>query len=282
MDQGPWRWQSEQQATIPAAAAASEPRFIGADGIRYYLIPAQQSESFVAVPGVTSLLSAGERQEDRDTIEKWRLRELAAGRDPNAGRERGTRVHAMLENVVRCGSFGPGSAEDLGYASGMEQHLELFDSFSWNERPLVSHWDHCWSGPKSDPNRMARVWSAEWGFAGTPDLIGRFPSGLQVLGDSKTATRPYYRPMPCRSVPRFAELGYKKYKKTVRQLCAYRLAIKETLDLDIDQLMIIVGLPKPGASQLFLVGQHEMKRETETIKRLAEQFWSKRSQPLAA
>jgi hypothetical protein len=165
---------------------------------------------------------------------------------------------------------------DACFFSGMEEHLDPYEEFLWSERPLRDGWEHCWSAPAGDPDRLARVWSTVWGFSGTPDLIARRSKGVNVLGDFKTAARPYFR---CHgsAVPNHKKTGYKKYKKTVRQLCAYRIAIKETLGIDIHALQIIVGLPQPGKAQMFYVQGTELEIETENVKRAAVMFWSQYS-----
>jgi hypothetical protein len=243
-------------------------------GIRFY--PIEVDGRILAVPGVTSLLGAIEPSETKQRLEEWRQREIAAGRDPNARRDCGTRVHGLLEDLIRTGDASPGCQEDANFFNGMEQHIRAYDEFLWNERPLRQGWEHCWSAPEGNPERLARVWSAVWGYAGTPDLIAR-RRGVTVLGDFKTSTREYYR---CHGdkVPRHHETGYKKYVKTVRQLCAYRLAIQEVLDLQIDALQIIVGLPQAGRAQQFYIQGPELERETENVKRSAVQFWKQYGQ----
>lgn len=263
-------WQ--QLAPRPEAPA----RYIDpASGIRFYPIPAPGGEGLVAVPGVTSILSDASSDEDRQRLENWRQREIAAGRDPNAGRDRGTRVHAALEDYIRGVEPRFTTEVDAAAFSGMERHLERYEEFLWNERPLVSGWEHCWSAAPGDPDRLARVWSWLWGYAGTPDLMGKHRRGLTILGDFKTSNNPYYR-CSGRQVPAYKQWGYKKYKKTVRQLCAYKLAAEEMLGITIDALQIIVGLPAAGESQMFLIQGPELELETEAFKQLAAQFWQKR------
>lgn len=243
-------------------------------GIRFY--PIEVNGCILAVPGVTSLLGAIEPSETKQRLEEWRQREIAAGRDPNARRECGTRVHGLLEDLIRTGDANPSCQEDADFFDGMGDYIRSYDEFLWNERPLIQGWEHCWSAPEGDPDRLARVWSAVWGYAGTPDLIAR-RRGVTILGDFKTSTREYYR---CHGdkVPRHHETGYKKYVKTVRQLCAYRLAIQEVLDLEIHALQIIVGLPQAGKAQQFYIQGPELERETENVKRAAVQFWKQHGQ----
>lgn len=263
----PHRFWTSQALPLRSARRYTDP----VSGIRFY--PITVEDRLLAVPGVTSLLGALEPPETKQRLEEWRKKEVAAGRDPNAGRNRGTRVHGLLEDLIRTGRADPQCQADADYFSGMERYIEPYEEFLWNERPLVSGWDHCWSAPESDPDRLARVWSAVWGYAGTPDLIAR-RRGLTILGDFKTSTRPYFRCSGDR-VPQHHEVGYKKYVKTVRQLCAYRLAIQEVLEIPIDGLQIIVGLPEAGKAQQFFVHGPEMERETETVKRMAVQFWQR-------
>ena len=254
------------------------PRFICPHtGLRFYSIPG--GDGNLAVPGATSLLSADADPEEKQRLRNWQARELAEGRDPEAGAKRGTRTHSLLENFVRTGVLepwddSPEQREAFNFAQGMERHLRHYDSFLWSEAPLRPNWNHVWSDADEDGVRLARVWSTRWGFAGVPDLIGRHRQGLTILSDFKTCARPYYRHSGG-PIPNHCRLGYLKYKKCVRQLCLYRLAVKETLGLDIDALQIIVGLPKPGEAQMFFIRPHEMELETEKAKQQAIRFWER-------
>ena len=242
-------------------------------GQRFYPIQLDNGR-WLAVPGVTSMLGVLDPPEDKDVLRQWRDREIAAGRDPNAGRDRGTRVHAAIERYIRCANPGELNSEDGNFFDGMARHLDKFEEFLWSERPLVQGWEHCWNAPEGDEHRLARVWSTRWGFAGTPDLIAR-RRGLTILGDFKTSTRPYFR---CHGerVPRHHATGYKKLLKTIRQLCAYTLAVEEILpDIHIDALQILVALPGAGDTQSFYVDRRsaEFSRECESVKQAAVQFW---------
>lgn len=247
-------------------------RYVDPDsGIRFY--PIEVHHRWLAVPGVTSLLGCLDSKEDREFLLRWRDKEIAAGRNPDAGRERGTRVHAAIETFIRSGNPGDLAPEDLAFFEGMEEHLGRYDRFLWNERPLLQGWEQCWSAPPGDPDRLARVMSATWGFAGTPDLIGE-RRGLTILGDFKTSTKPYFRCSGER-VPAHHAVGFKKYRKTVRQLICYTIAVEEMFDIHIDALQIMVALPKAGDSQSFLIDRRsvEFERELEIVKRASVQFW---------
>lgn len=247
-------------------------------GQRFYPIQLDDGR-WLAVPGVTSMLGVLESADDRQKLDEWRAREIAAGRDPNHRRESGSRVHAGIESYIRCGDPGELNEEDHAFFSGMERHLDKFEEFLWSERPLVQGWEHCWNAPEGDPHRLARVWSTTWGYAGTPDLIAR-RRGLTILGDFKTSSRPYFR-VHGRRVPRHHATGYKKLLKTIRQMCAYTLAVEEILPgLHIDAVQILVALPEAGETQSFLVERRsaEFARECETIKQAAVQFWQRFAQ----
>lgn len=249
------------------------PRFVcPKSGIRFYGVPSRVEDCEIALPGVTSVLGALDTSEDKQRLKDWRAREMAEGRDPDAGRERGSRVHALLEQFILGEHPTPKREEDIPYYEGMRSKLSDYSEFLWSEKPLIPSWGHVWSGPPTDERRLARVWSEVWGFAGTPDIIGRLKNGKNVLADFKTSNQPYFRPTR-NHVPRHRMTGYKKYKKTVRQLCAYNMAIKETLGIDIDEFHIIVGLRNVDDAQSFWIDQSEIARETESFKKLCTAFW---------
>jgi hypothetical protein len=117
----------------PFDASPGTPRFVCTKtGVRLYFIPHPSSAGYLAVPGVTSVLSSEQTPEETERLEAWRQRELAAGRDPNAGRERGTRVHSLLEDVIRTGTANPGCQQDADFFSGMEDYIAAYDEFLWN------------------------------------------------------------------------------------------------------------------------------------------------------
>lgn len=252
----------------------SAERYIdGASGIRFYPLPvAHPAGGFYAVPGVTSILSAVAPPEEKQRLIEWRARTIASGKDPDEGRERGTRVHNLMEGYIRTGTITPEQPGDQDFFDGIATYLAPYEAFLWNERPLVDGWGHVWSAPPGDPHRLARVWNTTWGYGGTPDLIAVRKGGTVVLGDLKTSTRPYYRPGG-RAVPQHQAIAYKKYKKAVRQLCAYRMAIRETLELDVHALQIIVALPEQGKAQQFYIQGAELEYESEKFKQAAAQFW---------
>jgi len=262
-------------------------------GVRFYPIPDGQGGE-IAVPGATSILSDNDTPSDKKRLADWKAREIAAGRDPNEGRDRGTLVHELLERHIggslQLHNAGIDDEHDkiTAYASGMERFLRPYTRFIWNEGPLVNGWEHCFSEPDENGERLPRVWSSVWGFAGTPDLIASRPlaprivcaqKGVQtvnILSDFKTSTRPYFRALKGR-VPQHHMTGWLKYKKTSRQLCGYKLAVEETLGIPIHYLQVIVGLPEVGKAQMFYLRQHEVLQETENFKQCCVRFWGRRA-----
>lgn len=254
------------------------PRFICPQtGIRFYGVPSKLGEGEIALPGVTSVLGSQDTPEDKQRLKEWRQREIEKGRDPDAGRERGTRVHGLLERFILGEHPTPEIEDDIPFYEGMKSKLVDYEEFLWSEKPLISGWDHVWSGPPSDKRRIARVWSEIWGAAGTPDILGRLKNRRYVLADFKTSNQPYFRPTR-NYVPHYRQVGYKKYKKTVRQMCAYSLMVKEVLDIDVDEFHIIVGLGKADDAQSFWIDPSEIARETENFKQLCARFWQQQEQ----
>jgi hypothetical protein len=183
-------------------------------------------------------------------------------------------VHECLERILRGlpPEFPNKEIED--FARGMEVPLREFDSWLWSERPLRNGWEHCWSTDNADdPHRLARVWSNTYGFAGTPDGVG-VRRGKNVLIDYKTSKIPYFQPQPGERVGWSDGLGFKKYKKTVRQLCLYAIALQETLGVIVDEIEIIVGLRGDQPAQHLKVRQDEIEQERRTAIRLCQEFWS--------
>jgi hypothetical protein len=226
-----------------------------------------------ALPGATTLLGALAPREDKERLENWRKKEIKAGRDPNAAADRGTKVHALLERRILGLSLACDDPEVLAYATGMDEGFEEFDSFLWSEKPLIRGWEHCWNTQdESHPDRLARVWSTEWGISGVPDLIG-VRRGRHVLSDFKSAKAPYFAPVHGQQIPWGEKYNAMKFFKTVKQLCLYSLAIEETLGIHIDELEIRVGYP--GGSQIIAVPEMTYARELETAKKACVEFWER-------
>lgn len=242
-------------------------------GMRMYPVPDPRGVEYglTALPGATTLLGALAPREDKERLEKWRAREVKAGRDPNAAAERGTKVHALLERRILGLKLESDDEEVMSYASGMDEGFNEFTEFLWSERPLVRGWEKAWNTmDTSHPDRLARVWSAEWGVSGVPDLIG-VRRGRNVLSDFKSARVPYFVPEHGQQIPWGEKFNAMKFYKTCRQLSLYALAIEETLGLHIDELEIRVGYP--GGSQIIAVPEMTYARELENVKKMCLEFW---------
>lgn len=272
-----WPPQMADWRSVAPRPPAGKVRYIcPITGMRFYSVP-DGRDRILAVPGVTSILSNDAPKEEGERLAAWREREIAAGRDPDAGRIRGSAVHKILEDHVRGDRTLIKTKEPdeiIAYASGMESALKRYESFLWSERPLINGWDHVWSHRDDKGERLARLWNTTWGFAGTPDLIAKRNKKI-CLGDFKSSTRPYFRPSGG-PVPAYQKVPYLKYIKTVKQLCAYALAAEETLGIEIDELEIYVCLPGKSEIQHFIVTPLERARETENFKIACAKFWQQR------
>lgn len=246
-----------------------------ATGIRFYPIEAppeaRERGQWVCVPGVTSVIGFFQSEDERDRLEIWRENEILAGRDPDRAKGRGTNVHGMLEDYV-CGMpLRSHTYEEAVYYSGMTKHLKPYRGFLWNEKPLRRGWDHTWSAFPGESNRLARVWSWRWGYAGTPDLIGIYGTKTITLADFKTSDKYYVRRTG--EIPLWQKTGWMKYTKTRLQLAAYDIAINETLKIQPTLHHIIVGMNEEGVAQQFFEYGPEVDREKERFKRMTLRFW---------
>lgn len=248
-------------------------RFIDpASGIRFYPVPNPTGEYLVAFPGATSLLGFVAPQQTKDTLNRWRAKEVAAGRDPSAAANTGTLVHSCMERIVRGEDPAPDNEDVAILLEGMPEGLSEYTSFIWNEAPLRS--EHFFTYNTTDlthPDRLPRVWSYRLGCSGTPDLLGR-RRGRICLGDFKTSKRPYVQAGAGEVVKYGDGLGYKSYKKTVRQLICYAFCIEETLGITVDDFQIIVGLR--DGHQILEVPEWEIAMERWSVLSMAQRFWN--------
>jgi hypothetical protein len=243
-------------------------------GIRFYPCPSPDGKSLIAYPGATSLLGFVAPQKDKDVLTRWREREIAAGRTGYEGAERGTLTHACCERWVLGLDPSPDNLEIAEFYEGMTEPLEDFSSFMWSERPLRADWLHAYNTDDvNHPDRLARVYSHSLGCSGTPDLIG-MRNGKVVLVDFKTSgKRLYVQPKPGDKLSRDELLGFKAFVKTCRQMIAYSYCIKETLNVDVEEMMIIVGLR--DQTQVLHVEPWRIEQERYTTLALAQEFWRK-------
>ncbi len=100
-------------------------------GLRFYGVKTPDGRE-IGLPGVTSILGYTSSTEDRERLEKWRAREVAAGRDPDAAANRGTQVHACLEAILRGRTPEYPNKEIEDFARGMYVPLQTLESILWS------------------------------------------------------------------------------------------------------------------------------------------------------
>lgn len=226
------------------------------------------------LPSVTTIISATESEKSKQSLGAWKAKNPG-----NEAADRGTAVHSWVEHTLK--------KENPEYPSGLEQWceplqlpLQQFGRMIWIEGPVENGHMHT-----VGEDGHARVWSSsgEQGYAGCPDLIGERFGGI-TLGDLKTSTSWYHRRPPAWNTletdPDFwlKYGGYNyKFSKCAMQLVAYKQAVKETLGLEVKQLMILVS--NPGAKCPTDVKNHsgaQVITLTDKEVATAEKQWAKR------
>ena len=229
---------------------ASSYRITAADGSRQYLCNGKRH------PSVTTILSATESAASKVALQKW-----LAKNPNNDAAYRGTHIHECCENYIRGLPVEP-FEEYADYWTGIEEWLDYFDEYHWSERPLRPDWDFLRAPDKSG---LAFVWSDKYGYAGTPDLVGTI-GGCAVIADYKTSNAPYRTRFPDQG-DRAGYGGFRKYQKVAQQLAAYRLALKERVDIDIKTALVIVSTPETSQG-IFISGAQLDLAESRFLKRV--------------
>lgn len=214
----------------------------------------------VWLPSVTTVLGKTASQASQNALRIWSEKN-PGGKE--AAAERGSIIHKACEDYVR-GRPVSVPPELAGYWDGLATHLDRYDGFLWSERPLLPEHQFCLG-----EDDIARVWSHEHGYCGCPDLIG-FRNGVYILGDFKSSNGPYSRFFPREPENRKHFGGHMKYAKCAMQLAAYRIAIQETLGIQVDVLQILVTTPE--ITQNFLIHGAELKRYTVKWLQRVRQF----------
>ena len=209
------------------------------NGKRHYTTPLETGPA----PSVTTILSETASEKNKAKLEMWSknnpgVKERAA--------ERGTSIHYGMECYFKKEPINI-PEEYSEFWDGMPDVLNQFDleRMLWAESPVVE--DFMFT---EAVDGVARVWGKDdegRSWAGAPDIIGYTNKGDLTLGDLKTSVKPYYRHWPTAKKGsqewREGIGGHMKYKKTVKQLAAYDLAIQQTLGIKVDQAAILVSTP---------------------------------------
>ncbi len=219
------------------------------NGRRHY-----QVQPGVFVPSVTTVLGATSSPKDKAVLNNW-LAKNPGGREAAAAR--GSAIHKACEDYIRGRPIDLPN-EILCFWDGLARHLDTYDGFIWSEVPLLPEHRHL----VDEESGIAMVYSLEHGYAGVPDLIA-IRNGAYFLVDFKTSNGPYCRFFPKADNPEVIDAGgtfggWKKYQKCATQLAAYKRAIKETLDIDIHRVEILVSTPE--ITQRFPIHGPELKK----------------------
>ena len=236
------------------------------NGKRHYTTPLFTGPA----PSVTTIISETASEQNKKKLEMWtkanpRVKEKAA--------ERGTSIHYGMEQYLKGNKSPEIPKEYEEFWTGMPPILDLFGDVIWAESPILDSFDFT-----TGADDVARVWGCDdegRAWAGAPDIIG-FVKDKLTLADLKTSVKPYSRKWPKdheKGSQPWRDLlgGYMKYKKTLKQLAAYDLAIQQTLNITVDQAAIFVSTPK--RTQVFKITRKFLdKLHTDWYKIVAEYY----------
>lgn len=213
-----------------------------------------------AYPSVTTILGKTASEKSKNMLRNWNVKNPGG---LEAAAARGSAVHKACEDYIR-GIPVEIDERYLPFWEGLSQHLDRYDHFIWSEKPLDPKWKYT-----TGSDGISRVWSHKYQFCGCPDFIG-VRNGVMILGDFKTSNQPYCRYFPDKD-NRQNFTGWSKFTKCSMQLGAYSLAIKETLDLDIDAAQIVVSTPK--TNQSFILRGDELQRFQQKWLQKVRRYW---------
>jgi hypothetical protein len=191
-----------------------------------------------------------------------------------AAAERGTAIHYGMEQYLK-GNKTPEIADEYqDFWQGMPSILDQFDEVLWAETPVVDRFKFTIGA-----DDVARVWGCDpdgRAWAGAPDIIGVVNNKL-TLADLKTSVKPYSRKWPKdleKGSPEWRDLlgGHLKFKKTLKQLAAYDLAITQTLGIKVQQAAILVSTPV--RTQVFKISRNFLNVLHADWYRLVSEYYT--------
>jgi hypothetical protein len=193
------------------------------------------------------------------------VKELAA--------ERGTAIHYGMEQYLK-GNKNPDIKDEYQeFWSGMPAILDQFQEVLWAESPIDPRFNFTVGS-----DDVARVWGCDdngRAWSGAPDIIGVVNNKL-TLADLKTSVKPYSRNWPKdleKGSPEWRDLlgGHMKFKKTLKQLAAYDLAITQTLGMTVQQAAILVSTPL--RTQVFKISRGFLNKLHEDWLKLVQEYY---------
>jgi len=235
------------------------------NGKRHYTTPLKQG----AAPSVTTILSQTASEANKQKLEMWSKNNPGV---KEAAAERGTAIHYGMECYLKKIEHEV-PEEYAEFWTGMPGILDQFEEIIWAESPLLEA--HQFTVGSDD---VARVWGCDdegRAWAGAPDIIG-VVGGKLTLADLKTSVKPYSRKWPKdleKGSPEWRDLlgGHLKFKKCLKQLAAYDLAITQTLGMTVQQAAILVSTPV--RTQVFKISRNFLNKiHTDWYQLVAEYY----------
>jgi hypothetical protein len=232
-------------------------------------------------PSVTTILDATADYKTQMHLQNW-LEQPGNASRAEAARFRGEYLHDLLSKHVRGISyFVDTKYEDVWNA--VLSSLGQVSNVVWAEGSLDANSSAAMSRQTINGDSMnsivltPAVWSDTYGFAGCPDLIATRHGKLSLI-DFKTSDC-YYQPRKPPFDPQRGEewkkktKGWYKYNRTVLQLCAYKIAIKETLGLEVESMAILVANLSPIDCCFYTLSTEQIQAgKEEWLKRVAKYY----------
>jgi len=242
------------------------PARITLNGKRHYVTPLPTGPA----PSVTTILSETASEANKKKLEMWSKSNPGV---KEAAAERGTAIHYGMEQYLKGNKKPDIKDEYQEFWTGMPSILDQFDEVLWAESPMCEKFNFTVGS-----DDVARVWGSDSegrAWAGAPDIIGVVGNKL-TLADLKTSVKPYSRNWPKdleKGSVEWRDLlgGNLKFKKTLKQLAAYDIAITQTLGMTVQQAAILVSTPL--RTQVFKISRKFLdKIHTDWYKIVAEYY----------
>jgi hypothetical protein len=264
--QDPWVKIQDQQPDLMRSLNRTATR-ITLNGKRHYTTPLPTGPA----PSVTTIISETASEANKRKLEMWSKANPGV---KEAAAERGTAIHYGMEQYLK-GNKEPEIPSDYAdFWSGMPSILDQFQEVLWAETPVLDKFDFTVGA-----DDVARVWGCDpngRAWAGAPDIIGVVNNKL-TLADLKTSVKPYSRKWPKdleKGSPEWRDLlgGHMKFKKTLKQLAAYDIAITQTLGMTVQQAAILVSTPV--RTQIFKISRRFLDALHADWYKIVEEYYN--------
>jgi hypothetical protein len=264
--QDPWVKVQDQQPDLMRNLNRTATR-ITLNGKRHYTTPLPSGPA----PSVTTIISETASEANKRKLEMWSKANPGV---KEAAAERGTAIHYGMEQYLK-GNKNPDIAPDYAeFWQGMPSILDQFQEVLWAETPVLDKFDFTVGA-----DDVARVWGCDHNgraWAGAPDIIGVVNNKL-TLADLKTSVKPYSRKWPKdleKGSPEWRDLlgGHMKFKKTLKQLAAYDIAITQTLGMTVQQAAILVSTPV--RTQIFKISRRFLDALHADWYKIVEEYYN--------